>query len=199
MYLCIFSLHTIKKFNMDYSDKNIPIPSWQDYKIQLLSKTEKFIIRIRWKALEFSGNLESTEKETYGFKSKNWPPIVEEVANFEHDLMMMIKNIQFKNINNDFQTKLRNDISDIQKSEKVLMPADKSRNIYKVERADCKKLLHDNITRTYKKSDQRKINNINKDAKKIALVLDLEDRIEKIVAYNRVTQDTFSESKEIRF
>ena len=40
------------------------------------------------------------------------------------------------------------------------------------------KLWHDNITRTDKKSDQRKINNINTDTKKIALVLDLEDRIE---------------------
>ena len=195
MYLYIFSLHTMEKFNMDYSDKNTPIPSRQDYEIQLLSKTENFIIRIRWKALEFLGNLESTEKETYGFKSRNCPPIVEEVANFEHDVMMMIKNIQFKNINNDFQTKLRNDISDIQKCEKVLIPADKSRNIYKMETADYKKLLHDNITRTFKKSDQRKFNNINKDVKKIALVLDHEDRIEKVVVYKRTTQGTFSESQ----
>ena len=58
------------KFYMSYSDKNIPIPSRQDYKIHLLSKTEKFIKRIRWKALEFPGKLESTEKETYGFKSR---------------------------------------------------------------------------------------------------------------------------------
>ena len=49
-----------------------------------------------------------------------------------------------------------------------------------METADYKKLLHDNITRTYKKSDQGKINNINKDAKKIALVLDLDNRIEKM-------------------
>ena len=93
----------MEKFNMDYSDKNIPIQSRQDYKIHLISKTEKFIKRIRWKALEFLGKLEQTEKETYGFKSRNCPPIVEEVANFEHDLMMMIKNIQFKYIKNDFQ------------------------------------------------------------------------------------------------
>ena len=165
---------------MDYSDKNIPIPSRQDYKIHLLSKTEKFIKRIRWKALEFLGKLESTEKETYGFKSRNCPPIVGEVANFEHDLMMMIKNIQFTNIKNDFQTKLRNAISDIQKCEKVLIPADESRNIYQMETGDYKKLLDDNIRRTCQKSDERKINNINKDAKKIALVLDLEDRIEKM-------------------
>ena len=32
------------------------------------------------------------------------------------------------------------------------------------------KLLHDNITTTYKKADQREIDNINKDAKKIAIV-----------------------------
>ena len=113
---------------MDYSGKNIPNPSRQDYKMHLLSKTEKFIKRIRWKAPEFLGKLESTEKETYGFKSRNCPPIVEEAANFEHDLMMMIKNMQFTKINNDFQTKLKNDISEIQKCEKVLIPADKSRN-----------------------------------------------------------------------
>ena len=48
-----------------------------------------------------------------------------------------------------------------------------------METADYDKLLHDNKTRTYKKSDQRNINNINRDAKKIAVDLDLEDRIEK--------------------
>ena len=140
---------------MDYSDKNIPTPSRQDYKIHLLSKTEKFIKRIRWKALEFLGKLESTEKETYGFKCRSCPPIVEGVTNFEHVLMMMIKDIQFTNIKNDFQTNLKNDISDIQKCEKVLIPGDKSRKIYKMEATDYKKRLHDNITITYKKSDQR--------------------------------------------
>ena len=43
-----------------------------------------------------------------------------------------------------------------------------------------RKLLHDNITTTYKKTDQRKINNINRDAKKIVIDLDLEDRNEKM-------------------
>ena len=95
------------------TDKNIPIPSQEDYKIHLISKTENFIKRIRWKALEFLGKLDSTEKETYGFRSRNCPPIVEEVANFENDLMLMIKNVQFKYIKNNFQTKLKEDISNI--------------------------------------------------------------------------------------
>ena len=38
-------------------------------------------------------------------------------------------------------------------------------------------IFRDNIIKTYKKSDKK---NINKDAKKIALVLDLEGRIKKM-------------------
>ena len=65
-----------------------------------------------------------------------------------------------------------------------------------MERADYRKILHDNIIRTYKTSDQIKINNINKDAKKIALVLDLEDRIQKMqesesCITEKTTKETF--------
>ena len=56
---------------MNYSYKNILILSQLDYKMHLLSTTEKFIKRITWKALEFIGKLESTEKETYGFRSRH--------------------------------------------------------------------------------------------------------------------------------
>ena len=71
--------------------------------------------------------------------------------------MMMTKNIQFKYIKNDFQKQLKKDISEVQKCEKVLIPADKSRNIYKMETAHYDKLLHDNITKTYKKSKIKEI------------------------------------------
>ena len=50
----------------------------------------------------------------------------------------------------------------------------------KLKQKIYRKLLHDNITTTYKKADQRKINNINRDAKKIVVDLDLEDRNEKM-------------------
>ena len=49
---------------MNYSEKNIPIPSKEQYKIHLISKVEKFIKRMRWKELQFLGELESTNKET---------------------------------------------------------------------------------------------------------------------------------------
>ena len=37
----------MEKFNIDYSTKNIPIPSEREYMIQLISKVEKFIKRMR--------------------------------------------------------------------------------------------------------------------------------------------------------
>ena len=63
----------------------------------------------------------------------------------------MIKNIQFKSIKNDFQNKLKEDINEIKNSNKIFVPADKSRNIYKMEKEQYNKLLHENITKTYKK------------------------------------------------
>ena len=65
---------------MNYSEKNIPIPSKEQYKIHLISKVEKFIKRMRWKALQFLEKLESTNKETFGFRSRKCPPAVEELT-----------------------------------------------------------------------------------------------------------------------
>ena len=170
----------MERFNMIYSEKNIPIPSKEDYKIQLISKTEKFIKRMRWKALEFLGNLHSSDKITFGSKSRNCPPIVEELENFENELMFMIKKIQFRKVNNSFQRQLNEDITQIKRDSKIFGSADKSPNIYKMDRETYEKLLHENITKTYKKTDKKKVRAINIDAKKIAKDLELEDRIEKM-------------------
>ena len=63
---------------------------------------------------------------------------------------------------------------------KVLVKADKSRNIYQLDKDDYKKQLRENITRTYNKFTKRKLHAVNKQAKKIAEKLNIDDRIEKI-------------------
>ena len=55
----------------------------------------------------------------------------------------------------------------------------KSNNLYKVSKDTYSKLLQDNITKSYKKSNVSVINNINKEAKVIAAELKLDDRIEQ--------------------
>ena len=94
---------------MQYSSKNISIPSKKDYKIQLISKIELLLKRMRRRALVFFGKLQKDEAEKYGFRLRNCPPLVKELTNFENDMQLMIKNISFKRANNPFQTQLKND------------------------------------------------------------------------------------------
>ena len=72
------------------------------------------------------------------------------------------------------------EISGINRDRKIFVPAGKSRNSYKIDCETCEELLHENITKTYKKMDKKKVRAINIDAKKIAKDLELEDEIEKM-------------------
>ena len=73
-------------------------------------KTENFFKRMRWKASAFLGKLKDSDKDNYGFKTVKYPSSVKELVPFENDMMDMIKNLEFKRVNNEFQSNLRNDI-----------------------------------------------------------------------------------------
>ena len=66
-----------------------------------------------------------------------------------------------------FQRQLNKDIKQIKRDCKILSHADKSRN--KMDSETYKKLLHENITKSYKKTDKRKVrtSNIAKKSRKI--------------------------------
>ena len=93
-------------------------------------------------------------KETYGFKSSKCPPVVKELATFEKDLKLMIRNIQYRNIKNKFAKKLAEDVKLIKHAKELFVNADKSRNICKLDEAVYKKYLIENITKTFKKNHQ---------------------------------------------
>ena len=170
----------MERFYVNYSEKNIFILSNEQYKIHLISKVENFIKKMHWKALQFLEKLQSTDKETFGFHSKKCPPAVEELTNFESDLMLMIKNIQFRHISSTFQKQLKKDVKEIRQSNQFFVSADKSRNIYKMNKENYKNLMHENFTKTYKKTNESRIKTINISTKKIGNRLDLEDRIENL-------------------
>ena len=52
----------IEKIDIDLSTKNIPIPSKDEYEIQLVSKIEHVTKRMRWKDLECLGKLNNSTK-----------------------------------------------------------------------------------------------------------------------------------------
>ena len=86
----------------NYSVKNIPIPSKNQYKIRLISKAEKVIKTMRWKCLEFLGKLNSSNLESHGFKSIKCLLTIQEMTDFENDLRQTLKSVEFRQISNSF-------------------------------------------------------------------------------------------------
>ena len=129
--------------------------------------------------------MEDTQKDTnsiaytnYGFITRNYPPQCKELQNFEKDLLDTIKLIKFRIVKDNFQRKLKEDILNIKSSPNIYAFAEKTTNIYKLLPQDYKKLLHENITKSYKKSPTRLEKSINLEAKEIAAGVKLDDRIE---------------------
>ena len=167
------------KFNIDYSTKNILLPSKNSYLQSFIEKTEQFLRRMRWKAYFFlNPDVTSRTKETFGFHSTKNPPPIDELKGFEDDMLKMIQSIKFRKINNPFLLKLKNDIDRIENESKLLIPADKTTNIYKLERPVYNELLERNITKSYKKSQQTTIQTIQAIDKAITSKLGIDNRVD---------------------
>ena len=91
-------------------------------------------------------------KEAYGFKSKHHHDIIKELETFERDLFDIASSLKFRNTTDDFQNQLKENVPSINSSPDVLIFADKTNNICKATPEQYKKLLKDNVTKTYKNS-----------------------------------------------
>ena len=89
----------------------------------------------------------------------------------------MVENVQFRQAKSTFQSKLKADLKEITSTNKVLIFADKTRNIYATDADNYQKLLRDNITKKYKIADTSVVDSINNELVDIAAKLDIEDRI----------------------
>ncbi|MCP4482402.1 MAG: hypothetical protein GY817_06445, partial [bacterium] len=152
--------------------KNIPTASINNYKAQLINKIEAVIRRMRWKAIFFQANddeekNEDQQPETYGLKSRITPNPVPEMANFEKDLIGLVQKLKFKRNTNDFQNRMRQDVQQIKRSDKLYVPADKTTNMYKVDKEEYGRILQNSVTATYKKADDNIKNTINYSGRKI--------------------------------
>ena len=174
----------MEKINLNYSTKNIPLPPRNEYMKRLIEKTEHFLRRLRWKAHYFlSGQAETSTKETYGFKSRNSPPKINELIPFEEGMLKLIHNIEFDDNASkcNFQRTLYTDIeTKIKKPNNLLIPADKTTNYYSMNTATYEKLITENVTKTYKKSCPKVIDQLNSQSARVAKKLGLGNRIEKL-------------------
>ena len=172
-----------KVFN--YSTKNIPLQPEKVYKKLLVEKVELVIKRMRWKAHFFDQPVsDESSNPKYGFKTRSSPPQHKDLVKFEEELLTLVKNIKFSRATNTFQRKIINDIKSIKSSENVFVFADKTRNLYEMDKSTHKKLILENITKTYKKTDTKTYDLIDNEAKSFAEKFKVADRAECMAPSN---------------
>ena len=84
-------------------------------------EVESIVKRMRWKAMQFLRKLDQSGTETYVFKTNKCPPPIEELNEFESDLVLMVKNIQFRPVRNNFLAELKNSIKEINNTGELLL------------------------------------------------------------------------------
>ena len=169
-----------EQVNLGYSLKNIPVPSSNAYLKTLIMQTEKLLKRMRFKAFAFEHPEKMKHMNTYGFRTSRTPEQNEYLIPFENDICEMIRTLEFKRSPNNFLGQLARDRKKIQESDSLIISADKTTNLYKIDKTEYNKLLIENTTKTYKKVSDSLVKKINSEAKHIATSLDLSDRIETI-------------------
>ncbi len=112
--------------------------------------------------------------------SNKTPSTILEMKSFENDVINLIENIKFRNAENQFQISLANDLKKINSSPNIFVFADKTRNIYETPLDTYNKLMHDNITKTYKHGSEATISQINDKLKHISNNLGIGDQIEQM-------------------
>ena len=157
----------------------------------MINSVEKFIWNLRWVALFFLKPQTSQKKENYGFKSQKTPTAMDELKPFEDDLIDMIKNIEFKKVDNPFRKKLKNEQDFIKNETKIFVAADKTTNFYLIEPKEYQEIVDKNVQKEYKKEKKQTVTKINKAHKKIVRKIDLLDRM-----YQTTDRNAFVTAKD---
>ena len=184
--------------------KNIPIPPEKEYIKVLVIKIEHFLRRLRWRIIHIlnSSELEDVPgsdmhnksdlqeesdseefQSNYGFKCEYKPRFVPELERFEQDVLNIPKMLEFKKVErSDLQDDLQKFIRNLKKTKDVVVHADKSRNLYRMEKDEYKKVLVENITKEYQKTTTESVWDVNCKTAEIAKKLELDKKMEVYTA-----------------
>ena len=86
------------------------------------------------------------------------------MKHFENDLFEIVKKIKFTKINDEFQAKLKHEITKINSSKHMILQSDKTSNLNEIPKQEYNKSLLSYIRGNYKKKVQleSKINQMSK-------------------------------------
>ena len=103
-----------------------------------LRKDRDIYQKMRWKAVFF---INHSKKATEDCKQGRSPPQVKDLIQFEDDLVRIVKELKFCKVKNNFQKMLREDMKQVQTSKKTLTPADKTSNMYRLNKNNYQNLF----------------------------------------------------------
>ena len=180
----------LEQFEFEHSLKNIPIGTQRNYMIRTYDRACKFVENVRWKAywylLKNKGKGKKSEETIisdspgyFKFPTTRAAPKCPMLQPFEDELFDLIKSIKFRKVRTRFQNKLRSDIKCINDSKNVFVLSDKTGNIYQMDPADYKKLLHENITKDYALDSEDTLKSINTEAANLVARAQITGRIPK--------------------
>ena len=127
-----------------------------------LCMVELLVKLMRWKAHLFEkNNIRHSNPLHHVFKSRKTPPQHMDLIAFADDLVKLVRNVTFKPISNNSQDEMKADIDSIKRSQNIYIFADETNNLNETDVKNYNKLLINNISKTYKKSDSVIFNKIN--------------------------------------
>ena len=158
------------------------MPDKKTYQQMLINSAEKFYKNLTWRTHFFLNPQSNPNKANkYGFKSIRAAPKVPELKPFEDDLTSLIKDVQYDDFLNPLQKDLKVVQANINSEPKVIIPADKTTNFYKMDPKDYNQLLDKNIQKEYKKEQISVVNKVHSTHKNIANNLEIQERIFRTV------------------
>ena len=104
-----------------------------------------------------------------------------ELKAFEEDVYKLISNVEFRQVNNDFQTSMQETINAVKASKDIIIESDKTRNLYTIPVNEYKSTLKNTITKDYKKTVPVNVNTVNREAADLTFELGISDRVDEYV------------------
>ena len=101
-------------------------------------------------------------------------------------MLKILQSTKFKQVNNPFLNKLKDDTKHIKKETKLLIVTDKTMNFYKLEPSTYKNLLELNITQSHKKAQRNTTWAIHSENKNITKKLGIGDRMDTTVQWQNL-------------
>lgn len=123
------------------------------YLKSMVEKVKSVIRRLTWNLYHFieENRVNNNDNfKNFGFINLVTSPQNKQLNAFKNGMYDMVRNLEFTNIRNKSIDNLNKDVESRYSSKNVSVFTDKSRNLYELSRKNYQKLLHRNITQTYR-------------------------------------------------